>query len=198
MEFGEIKKGLMLNQYNRGLQEYQLVVRPGKSLVEKIHAEKQRLFKKFEMGFPDSMQPCIVVSSFLAREEMEETLIRWIQRICSNQKGFQVTLNNYSGFPPHTIYLRVQDLRPFQQLATKLKAIDDFIAVLTDYIKKPHLSFESKLPEKIFEKVLFHYSQKKFHESFIVNELILLKKDRLALTNKPLNIFHFLPITRCI
>ncbi len=52
---------------------------------------------------------------------MEDTLIRWIQRICNRYSSFDLTLNNYSGFPPHTIYLRVQDPEPFRELMRQLR-----------------------------------------------------------------------------
>ncbi|MFN3930073.1 MAG: type VII toxin-antitoxin system MntA family adenylyltransferase antitoxin, partial [Thermoflexus sp.] len=50
---------------------------------------------------------------------MEETIIRYMHRICSRQHVFEVALNNYSGYPPHSIYLRVQDHHPFRQLVSQ-------------------------------------------------------------------------------
>jgi hypothetical protein len=198
MEIGKIKRDLILKEFNSGFLEYQLVVWPGKLILEELDADKQRLFKKYEIHYPTSLQPHIVVNRFLAREKLEETIIGWIHRICCKQIGFQITLNNYSGFPPNTIFLRVPDIRPFQHVGSKLKVIEDFIAVFTSFINRCHLSIVSKLPEKIFEKALCHYSQKKFHESFTANELILLNNDRLASGSKPFNLFHLLPINKCI
>lgn len=93
-------------------------------------------------------RPHITLASFQAGEEAEDTLIRWIQRICQQHRGFEIALNNYSGIPPHTaepreagpthvtepreripgtIYLRVQDPEPLRDLIQQLRAIDEFV-----------------------------------------------------------------------
>ena len=111
---------------------------------------------------------------------MEETLIRWMQRIFSMHESFGVTLNNYSGFPPHTIYLRVQDAEPFQRLIKKLKVINEYISSCScppvRYIANPHLSIARRLHEEVYFKALTRYAHKSFHESFVVSELLLLRR----------------------
>jgi 2'-5' RNA ligase superfamily len=191
-----VKQQLFLKENARNLHEYLLVVRPDAAVHEKIMAEKQKFCKDYKMEMQVAIKPHITVTNFLAREEMEETLIRWIQRICSRQKGFRVTLNNYSGFPPHTIYLRIQDPEPFQLLARQLKVIDDFISTPASCINKLHLGFAGKMPEQVYEKAMFDYSQKIFHEFFSANEMILLKKDHQSNTCKTLNVFRFLPVNK--
>jgi 2'-5' RNA ligase len=47
-------------------------------------------------------KPHITLAAFQAGEETEDTVIRWIQRICHQHKSFDIALNNYSGIPPHT------------------------------------------------------------------------------------------------
>jgi hypothetical protein len=190
MEMAEIKQQSFVEQ--NGHKEYLLVVKPDSAVQEKIIAELHVL-ETYRPGSLAWIKPYITVAGFSAREEMEETLIRWIQRICSKNKSFVVTFNNYSGFPPHNIYLRVLDPVPFYQLALQLKTIDDFISSPFVLNHKPHLSI-AKLPEQVYEKVIRDYSQKIFHESFAANELILLKKDSGEC--KTLNIFRFLPSTQ--
>ncbi len=176
------------------MQDYLLIIKPGADVAEKIISEKNILYNEYKIEMPADIKPHINVAAFLAREEMEETLIRWIQRICSMQNSFLVTLNNYSGFPPHTIYLRVQNPEPFQQLAQQLKVINDFIFPPVSIINKPHLCMATKLPQRIYEKAMFSFSQKIFHESFMASELILIKKESQSAAYKTLNVFHFLPV----
>jgi hypothetical protein len=180
------------------MQEYLLVVKPGAAVSEKIIAEKNILYNDYKIEMPADIKPHINVAAFSAREEMEETLIRWIQRICSMQNSFLVTLNNYSGFPPHTIYIRVQNPEPFLQLSKQLKVINDFVFLPAKFIIKPHVNMATKLPQQIYEKSMFEYSQKIFHESFIVNELMLIKKESQSAACKTLNVFHFLPVNELV
>ena len=133
----------------------------------------------------------------MARAEMEETLIRWIQRVSSQLKSFPVALNNYSGFHEDSIYLRVQDHQPFKQLATQLKVIDSYVrsngCPAVTLINRPHLSIARRLPQDVYEKALIDYSQKTFCESFMVHELVLLRRAHQFDTCKVINIFRLLP-----
>jgi hypothetical protein len=196
--------GLVMQQASpgramHGLREYRLVIYPGSAAYNKLMAEKQRFFRRF--GFEPALTafPSIVVACFFAREGMEETLIRWIQRICSLCNGFDVSLNNYSGFPNHTIYFRITDPRPFRQLAKQLKAVDDLVyssigqpAWLSHH---PYLALAEELPGQVYEEAMPLYSSKIFRASFPVNELVLLARDHPFAACKTVNVFRFTPRT---
>jgi 2'-5' RNA ligase len=128
---------------------------------------------------------------------MEETIIRYTQRVCSQQPSFEVELNNYSGFPPHTIYLRVQNPEPFKQLAKELKVVSNYINSCScppaSLKTNPHLPIAGKLPESIYTKALTEYSKKSFHETFMVKELILLRRSHPYDTSKTIHVFHLQP-----
>lgn len=180
-----------------GLYEYLLVVNPDAAVQDKVLAQKQEFYDEYHEKTAIKSGPHIIVASFLAREAMEDTLIRWIQRICDRHHPFLVTLNNYSGFPPHTIYLRVQDPVPFIHLAQKLKAVDDLVRSSScppvRLMAKPHLSIAPRLPEPVYTKAMFNYSQKTFHESFMVNDLRLLRRAHQFDNCKMINVFPFAP-----
>jgi 2'-5' RNA ligase len=128
---------------------------------------------------------------------MEETLIRWVARVCNSKQSFNVSLNNYGGFPPHTIYLRVQNPKPFQQLANELKVIDDYVqsnaCPPAHLIKKPHLTIARGLTEATYKRSLIDYSQKTFHETFVVDELVLLRRSHQYDKCKTVNVFRLQP-----
>jgi 2'-5' RNA ligase len=181
----------------KGMNEYLLVIHPDDQVYDKVTAEKQNFYDQYRQKVSVKTRPHITVASFMAREEMEETLIRWIQRVSSQQKSFPVALNNYSGFPEHTIYLRVQDHQPFKQLATQLKVIDSYVrsngCPAVTLINRPHLSIARRLPQDVYEKALIDYSQKTFCESFMVHELVLLRRTHQSDPCKVINIFRLLP-----
>src|SRR4051812_28154644 len=98
------------------MRPYSLVAFPDTFVSQKIGIEKEFLGQVYKQQAVNSSKPGITVATFFAFEAMEETLLRYIQRICSSQESFEVTLNNYSGFPPHSVYLRVQNPQAFQKL----------------------------------------------------------------------------------
>jgi 2'-5' RNA ligase len=184
--------------------EYLLVIYPSGELQEKLLDEQRQFSADYglQMTVRESVRrfgPHITVAAFQAGEIMEDTLIRWVQRICNNYKCFELTLNNYSGFPPHTIYLRVQDPHPFRQLMQQLRTIDEFIRSSgcppANLITRPFLSIAGGLTEQLYNKAMPEYSRKTFHDSFRVDELVLLKRTHSFDACKTVNIFRLQPET---
>lgn len=173
--------------------EYLLVIYPYGEVFEKLVEEQQQFLSDYGLIMKGRNRPHITVAAFQAGEQMEDTLIRWIHRICRRNERFEITLNNYSGFPPHTIYLRVQDPQPFRQLMQQLRAIDDFIRSSgcppVNLISRPYLSIAGGLTEQIYNKAMADYSQKTFHESFQVEELVLLKREHSFDVCRTVNVF---------
>ncbi len=183
--------------YEPDLDEYLVVVHPDNEVCNKVMEEKQSFCDAYKRKAAVTSKPCITIARFLAKESMEETLIRWIQRICGQQKSFTATLNNYSGFPPHTIYIRVQDESPFQKLAKDLRVINTYISSCScpplKIISKPHVSIAKCLPEDVYCKALIQYAHKSFHESFAVNKLHLIKREHPYDAGKSINVFGLPP-----
>jgi len=174
--------------------EYLLVICPYGELNDKLLEEQQQFLSDYGLSMKARNRPHITVAAFQAGEQMEETLIRWIQRICRRHENFSITLNNYSGFPPHTIYLRVQDPEPFRLLMHQLRAIDDFIRSSgcppVNLISRPYLSIAGGLTEQVYNKAMADYSQKTFHETFRVEELVLLKREHSFDVCRTVNVFR--------
>ena len=190
--------------------EYLLVIYPYGELQDRLLDEQQQFSLDYlqmtgvKSGRPAGPvlvgnKPHITVAAFQADEPMEDTLIRWIQRICNRHKSFDITLNNYSGFPPHTIYLRVQDPQPFREMMQQLRAIDDFIRSSgcppVNLINRPYLSIAGGLTEQVYNRAMPEYSRKDFHDSFHVKEMVLLKREHSFDACKTVNIFPLLPDT---
>ena len=197
METGTVTKSLNQGWAQFGLYEYLLVAHPDTLVNDKIIEEKQNFYNQYRQKVAVKTKPHITVASFLAKEEMEETVIRYLQRICAQQQSFDVMLNNYSGFPPHTIYVRVQNPQPFRQLATQLKAVSNYIDTCScppvNLITNPHVTIARSLNEKVYLKALMEYGQKSFHEIFTVDELVLLRRTHQFDPCKAINIFRLQP-----
>lgn len=187
----------LVNSNQQQLWEYLLVAHPDSTVYNKIVDIEQSFFDAYKQKIAVKTKPHITVANFLARESMEETIIRYIHRICSQYKSFPVALNNYSGFPPHTIYIRIQDHAPFEQLASQLKVVDQYVrsngCPEARLIFRPHLTIARGLDDSVYNKAMFDYSQKTFHEIFQLTELILLKRSNQFDACKQVNVFRFYP-----
>jgi hypothetical protein len=181
----------------KGLFEYWLIASPSKEVYEKIMGERLEFYRNYQQAAVTNTRPHITISNFLAHDEMEDTMIRWLQRIVGDQRSFEVMLNNYSGLPPDTIFLRVQDPAPFKELATQLRPIDFYIksnaCPPVHFAAHPHLSIAGRLPPAIYEQAIREYACKTFHESFAVTELILLRRQYQHEACRQVAVFKFQP-----
>ncbi len=177
--------------------EYVLVIQPSKAIVEKLQEE--------QLGFPSvgvnqtntRFNPQIKIAGFRAKESMEATIIRWMQNICSLQKSFPITFNNYSGFPSGSIHVRIMEHEPFHQLTKELTVVDEYIKSSgfpqMRMVSKPHMTIASKLSQTVYEKAMLDFSQKSFFESFLAKELVLIKRKNAFEKGKTINVFGLMP-----
>lgn len=177
--------------------EYLLVAKPDAAVHDKLIQEKQRFTLQYQAPVAEKTKPHITVANFLAKEEMESTIIRWMHRIISNQQRFRVTLDRYCGYKPHTIYVRVQDHQPFQQLARELQVVDQYVRGYgcpeMHLITRPHMTLARRLSASVYQQAEADYAQKDFQASFEVNELVLLRRTHQFEACKQVNVFGLRP-----
>ena len=175
------------------LAEYRLYVSTDslthqKIIAEKIYFNKTYLNKIEEASFSD-----ILISTFQVKEGMEETVVRWLEKICFLNKGFQITLNNYSCIPEHEIFIRIQNLDAIQHLVNQLKMLESFITSANCPTPKfnytPYISVADKLNPTIYYLAIKEYCKKLFYASFEVKTLTLLKRSSVHQPFKIINRF---------
>ena len=177
--------------------EYRLVASPGKEVLARVAALNDVLTTAYGQRISVKSEPVILVANFVADEAMEETVIRWIQRVCGQFPGFNVSFNNFGGFPSQLIYLRIQDAEPFRQLAERLKVIDQYLqsngCPSANFRTLPHMPIARAIDFATFNEAMIEIGGKTFHESFSVGELILLKRKNQFEKCKQVNVFRFYP-----
>jgi hypothetical protein len=174
-----------------GMHQYSLVIRPGAPVREIIREERK--FFTDENLKATMCEPEIPVASFEANELMEETFIRWIERICYGCKSFPLTLNNFSGSPGGMVYLRIMNDTHLVQLVRQLQVVNNYISSGSLSGRKfetwPGLSVAGDIPDEVYRKVLTHYAGRDLNISFDVNELLLIRHDNTG-GAKTVNIFR--------
>ena len=167
--------------YQQGLWEYMLLANPDESVGEKLMTEKEYFELKYGAEIATKTLPHITIANFILKERMEDLLSKQLQNICNLQYAFAVMLNNFSGFPSHAIFIRVQNPKPFKELAKNLKRLDDLLSSNdcppSQLITKPAMTIARRLDEETYNKAIIEYAQRDFNDVFVVNQLTLLKRD---------------------
>ena len=179
-----------------GVWQYLLVIKPDTVVSNLLIAETHEFAERFGNTSIQS-RPHIVLGSFLVPEYLEDTIIKWMHRICSVFKSFPVVLNNYNGIPEHSIYVRIQNPDYFRDLAGQLQVIDEFIRSNgcrpLKLTARPRLILAEGLKHDEYERAMPEYSRKLFHESFMAGELLLLKRKNEFDQCRHVNVFRFYP-----
>ncbi len=140
--------------------------------------------------------PRLCIAHFTAHEAMEDTLLRYLQRIAGMQHSLPVTLNNYSGMPEQSVYVRLQEHRAFVQWVQALQPIANYIVdngfPKMQIIQRPHIPLAAALPPNVYRKAITHYAQQVFYAAFTATEWVLLKYKPNYGNQVPLCKFHLL------
>jgi hypothetical protein len=176
-----------------GLHEYSLVVRPTGNVAQVLETVVQSVYWQSK----ENTERHITLASFLGHDQMEDTIVRYMQRIFMQQHSFTLALNNYGGIPPHTVHVRIQDPGPLKRLAGELQVISNYISSCScpplKLMTNPTLPLFQQLTESVYRDVMMNYSQQTFHETFEVNELVLLKKNNAYDNSKAVHVFRLQP-----
>lgn len=186
-----------IDWHEMNLWEYRLLANPDEAVNEKLILEKKYFGDKYETEIATKTLPHITIANFLAKEMLEDRIGRLLQNICNQHYSFLVSLNNFSGFPTHTIFIRVQNPQPFHRLLNRLQALDDLLQVNEcpplQSSPKPHIAIGHRLDEEIYNIAIKEYAAREFHEQFTVDKLVLLKRDSRYKKWQHVNYFYLPP-----
>lgn len=129
---------------------------------------------------PESALLRISVCDFSASAGQLSTMCKWMQRIFVELPAFRIYLNNFSGIPPHLLYMRVQ-------CTPEVLALRSCIDRLNQYLQRHDLPtvqqpdrwtlpVSNNLSGMDFDKALRYLANKQFTMQLNVRELVLEKQ----------------------
>jgi len=136
-------------------------------------------YPRFAEDQPDRLP--IEIAVFEATEQMEETIIRWMHRIISNKEQFAIQIEQQINDTTGKLQVRIADTTPFQQLATQLNVVSQYIS-----------SYQCK---EIYFSVrpYLRSNQPCFAALFTITELVLMRKRYEQDDYRQVNVFGLKP-----
>ena len=182
---------------NNDISEYFLIARPGRQVTDKLLQELS-----FTSSICESRKiissPVLSIASFFATAGMEETLIRWLQRISGDMKSFIVTLKEYGGLLSHSIYIDVAQRGAFSIIASHLSPIDEYVRSYNcppvKFLRQPHMTIASNLTEQEYKQIMLVTTGKSFNEEFLLSEFSLLRHDADTASYKQVALLRLQPL----
>ena len=108
-------------------QFYSLTLLPETEAGEALRRMTSALQPADGPGPAPSPMPDIPLATFTGREAMEETLTRWMQRICANLKRFSLTLGEPALLPDGNLRMKVKDPASLKRLTDRLDVLETYI-----------------------------------------------------------------------
>lgn len=156
--------------------EYLLVINPPRSVYNDVMEIKKEFAQQYDFPKASKSKPHITLACFRMEETKEEEVLASIEEACLHQSPCEVQLSNYNFFPEHTVYLNI--IQPF--------SIIDFVKTLkaklllpksrSFFSFHPHLTIARDLTGELFLKAKTTYEQKEYNNTFIVHNVVLLKR----------------------
>jgi hypothetical protein len=178
-------------------KDYSLVIFPEGDGGERVKQLAGKFHRNFREGLYPQEAPLIELAAFRAREAMEDTLIRWIQRVCHMQRRFQVQLNGFCEKHNGGLYLQVQDQRPFTKISGSLSVVDQYIQSCgsppVEWMQAPQCRLTNSITTNEYDQTKNWFSTKPFQADFFVHSLVLLKQVSDSGSAELVNVFPLLP-----
>ena len=161
-------------------QEYVLAAVPDEASSEKLLEERNQFYHQFKLARTSFLSPQIFMAGFLAREGMEETLLRWIQNISRLHPVFELSVRGYTINPPDTLSLMMEASSSYRQLTLSLNMIDGFIQANDCppiYVSaNPQLVMAANLPPAVMKLAVGHYEHLPYKMNLQIEKILLIKR----------------------
>lgn len=163
------------------VNDYLLIIQPNNDVKEKVNALKKSFAEKYECPQALHSKPHLTLLRFMQYAMNEKNIVRKLESLVNKHSSFMVSLNDFASFPTHTIYVNVETKNNIIDLVKSLKPAQAFLKYDKEhkphFITTPHLTIARKLLSWQYEKGWLELSNTHFNASFMVNDILLLKRN---------------------
>jgi 2'-5' RNA ligase len=174
------KVALLLEKLGYPVFEYLLIIKPPEDILVEIQKIKENFAKEYQHHFAAKTSPHITIAMFGQYESKEKAIINKLKELVGQLSEFKIELNGFRSYPSHTIYIDVKSKALIMNAVNKIKQGRLLMKMNNSdkpfFTNDPHLSIARKLLPFQYEKAWVEYEHKNFVNSFLANEMILLKR----------------------
>ncbi len=163
------------------VNDYLLMIQPSDDVQEKVHVLKKAFAEAYECAQALHSKPHITLLRFMQYGMNEKNIVHKMQVHINKHSSFPVSLKNFGSFPTHTIYVHVETKNKIVEVVKSLKSIQAFLKFDKEhkphFITEPYILLAKKLLPWQYEKAWLAYSNTAFTASFMVENILLLKRN---------------------
>ena len=155
-----------------------LVLSPDESLQERIGKLRQVVEQKTGTRLP-AKKSNILLARWQAWDMQEERLMRRLQVLSMEQYPFQVRLENFGGFPSHTVYIPVTSREPILRLVARIRQHKRMMqsgGKDSYFISEPAMTLFKGLTSLQYEQAMAVFASRHFNAGFTADAMLFLKR----------------------
>ena len=170
-----------LHSLSKIVFEYLLIISLDKITSSEIFELKKYLRIKYGCEHAASAIPHITLINFIQLENNEERILKYLKRFSESINPFEIQLNGFGQFPPHTIYVNVLTKTPIVEIVKDMQTKFRKILQLTErdkpiFIKTPHVTIARKMTASQHDKAWQEFKEEKYMSTFQTSEMSLLRR----------------------
>lgn len=177
------------------INEYRLVIPLPEAIQEKVLGVRKTLHERYKVKLPFELKPSLTVLRCHGFDKGEARLMEKLQHAALQTAPFKVELEDYAGYPSHTIYINVLTKSPFNELCKELKKYKWLMQVPQHepfFINEPHLIVAQRLKPKEFTTLWQECEHRQFSGKFFADAMLLLKRSEVNEKYQVMRRFEFL------
>lgn len=163
------------------LELYFIALIPGKELMDRVRAVKERMKADYNAGHALKSPAHITLQMPFKRNSRDESAISAsLAEFAAEEKPFTIRLDGFGCFAPRVIFIRMEDPDPVKSLRRRLKKIlaehlgFSVSEIMNDV--QPHITVATRdLTKEAFREAWPEFQEEEFRGTFKVNSLFLLK-----------------------
>jgi hypothetical protein len=185
-------------QTGHKVNDYRIIIRPSEPVRERLALVKSKLKEHYELA-PDQLgQSHILLAAFKQYDGFEEKLVRRLQHAAAGLSPFKLSLYNVVSEPTHRVALEVPLHFHMQELIKEIRRHQWIMHIPMQQpfvTTHPSIVLAHTLTPSQFNSLWPRLQQRHFTASFIVDDLLLLRRrrgekawqilERLPLQNMP-------------
>jgi hypothetical protein len=185
-------------QTGHRVNEYRLIIRPSEPVRERLALVKSKMKERYELAAEQLGHSHILLAAFKQYDGFEEKLVRRLQNAAAGLVPFKLSLHNVTSEPTHRIALEVPMHFHMQELIKEIRRHQWIMRIPMQQpfvATHPSIILAHTLTPAQYNLMWPRLQQRHFTASFIVDDLLLLRRrrgekawqilERLSLQNMP-------------
>jgi 2'-5' RNA ligase len=138
---------------------------------------KKKFHQQFDHYLAVVIPPQITLCNFSESVMKEGEIIKEIAAVTQQHSPFRIALENFDGLPSHTIFINVLNPDSIIDIVNSLREQVKLQPKQSRFYLQPQVTIARGLDQEKFSRASAEFCEQKYAVSFVVNSIVLLRRE---------------------